>query len=126
MHQRREHPHSWRFMRRASRQAKPLALLRTMALAAFASGIFGGAHAHDAPSGWNYPFACCSGFDCRPVEARVISERPEGYVIGSTGEVVAYSDRRVRNSPDGEFHWCSVAGKSDGRTICLFVPPRAF
>ena len=53
-----------------------------MALAAFASGIFGGAHAHDAPSGWNYPFACCSGFDCRPVEARVISERPEGYVIG--------------------------------------------
>ncbi|MEX0409159.1 hypothetical protein ABGN05_26295 [Aquibium sp. LZ166] len=126
MHQLPENPHSWRFMRRTSRQAKSSPLLGAIALAAVASGIAGDVGAHEAPSGWDYPFACCSGFDCRPVEPRVISERPEGYVIGSTGEVVAYSDRRVRNSPDGEFHWCSVAGKSDGRTICLFVPPRAF
>ena len=54
---------------------------------------------------------------------KAISERPEGYVIKGTGEVVAYSDKRLKNSPDGEYHWCSVSGADDTRTICLFVPP---
>lgn len=78
------------------------------------------------PNGWSYPFSCCSGYDCREVSKKAISERPEGYVIMGTGEVLAYSDARVKNSPDGEFHWCSVAGSSSGRTICLFVPPRGY
>ena len=82
--------------------------------------------AHEAKSGWHYPAACCSDYDCREVTTRQISERPEGYVIATSGEVVPYTDRRVRQSPDGVFHWCSVAGKDDTRTICLFVPPRAF
>lgn len=83
-------------------------------------------HAHEAPSGWTYPYACCSNKDCRQVPASLISERPEGYVIKPTGEVVAYSDHRVRMSPDGVYHWCSVAGIDSSRTICLFVPPKAF
>jgi hypothetical protein len=88
--------------------------------------------AHDAlptsakPKGWSYPFACCSGIDCREVSAKSISERPEGYVIAGTGELVSYSDNRIKDSPDGEFHWCSIDGKADTRTICLFVPPRAY
>lgn len=82
--------------------------------------------AHEAKSGWRYPAVCCSDYDCREVAPRQISERPEGYVIATSGEVVPYTDRRVRQSPDGVFHWCSVAGKDDTRTICLFVPPRAF
>jgi hypothetical protein len=84
------------------------------------------AGAHDAPKGWTYPFACCSGYDCREIASKAISERPEGYVIQGTGEVVTYNDKRIRLSPDGEFHWCSVAGANDGRTICLFVPPRSY
>lgn len=84
------------------------------------------ARGHDAPTGWTYPFSCCSNYDCRAVPTRHVSERPEGYVINVTGEVVAYNDTRVRNSPDGEFHWCSVSGESNSRTICLFVPPRAY
>lgn len=84
------------------------------------------AYAHDAPSGWTYPLACCSGFDCRPVPADWIEERREGFRIVVTGEVIPMDDGRVRHSPDGEFHWCSVAGSDDGRTICLFVPPRGF
>lgn len=90
------------------------------------------ARAHDAiptaakPLGWQYPFACCSGIDCRQVSAKAISERPEGYVINKTGEVVAYTDSRIKNSPDGVYHWCSVSGSDDGRTICLFVPPKGF
>lgn len=81
---------------------------------------------HEAASGWSYPYACCSGIDCREVSAKAVSERPEGYVINGTGEVVAYDDGRVKNSPDGVYHWCSVAGADDSRTICLFVPPKSF
>lgn len=84
------------------------------------------AAAHDAPSGWTYPLACCSDFDCREVADADVVEGPQGYVIKVTGEVIPMTSRKVRNSPDGQFHWCSVAGKSDGRTICLFVPPRAY
>ncbi|WP_325439697.1 hypothetical protein [Pararhizobium sp.] len=82
--------------------------------------------AHDAPTGWKYPFSCCSGMDCRPVQTKAVSEKSAGYIIQNTGEVVPYEDTRVRQSPDGDFHWCSVAGAEDTRTICLFVPPRAF
>ena len=99
-----------------------------------AAGLFalsiGHAWSHDAkptaaePKGWKYPFSCCSGYDCREVSQAAIGERPEGYVIKGTGEVIAYSDGRLKDSPDGEFHWCSVAGANDSRTICLFVPPR--
>jgi hypothetical protein len=85
------------------------------------------AGAHQAPTGWTYPWACCSNLDCQEVDAKAISEKPQGYVIQSTGEVVAYGDKRVKNSPDGEYHWCAhSAGMDAGHTICLFVPPRGF
>jgi hypothetical protein len=107
-------------------------LILAFAAAALAAVMPGIAAAHDAkptaarPQGWSYPFACCSGYDCREVSSKQISERPEGYVIKGTGEVVAYSDGRLKDSPDGEYHWCSVAGLDDTRTICLFVPPRSY
>jgi len=82
--------------------------------------------AHQAKSGWTYPTACCSGIDCREVPDKAISERPEGYVIVGTGEVLPYKDARVRNSPDGEYHWCSIGGADDTKTVCLFVPPRSY
>ena len=98
-------------------------------------GLNGSAYPHEAlptaakPQGWSYPFSCCSGFDCREVTTGpqgTIREKPEGYVVARTGEVIPYSDPRIKDSPDGEFHWCSVAGADDSRTICLFVPPRSF
>jgi hypothetical protein len=82
--------------------------------------------AHEAPKGWDYPLSCCSNYDCRPVTNGAISERPEGYVMRN-GEVLAYNDKRIRRSPDGDYHWCSHnSGLDAGRTICLFVPPRGF
>jgi hypothetical protein len=60
------------------------------------------------------------------VSSKQISERPEGYQIRGTGEILAYSDKRLKDSPDGEYHWCSVAGANNTRTICLFVPPPSF
>ncbi|MER9130712.1 hypothetical protein [Mesorhizobium sp. M0768] len=96
--------------------------------------IFGSdvAFPHDAlptvakPQGWSYPFACCSGYDCREVPDADIVEGARGYEIRATGELIAMTDPKVRRSPDGKFHWCSVAGANDGKTICLFVPPRGF
>ena len=35
---------------------------------------------------------------------KFIGEKPEGYVIQSTGEVVGYRDKRVKGSPDGEYY----------------------
>ncbi|WP_428982271.1 hypothetical protein [Oricola nitratireducens] len=84
------------------------------------------ARAHEAPSGWMYPYECCSGYDCRPVSSKWIKESGGAFIIPTTGEAVPYSDKRIRTSPDGEFHWCSVAGSDDGKTICLFVPQRMF
>lgn len=113
---------------------KPVVAISLLGLAASAAyaglvlSIFTApAFPHDAPKGWSYPFSCCSGVDCRPVSSGrggIVVEKPEGYVISTTGELVRYADIRVRPSPDGDFHWCSVAGADDGRTICLFVPPR--
>lgn len=90
------------------------------------TGLANGARAHDAPTGWKYPYSCCSLLDCRPVSSKAISEKPEGYQIQSTGEMVGYQDTRLKESPDGEYHWCSVAGGEKSRTICLFVPPRSY
>jgi len=122
----------------ASTETRPGFILHKIATSVFPAAAatvlmtLAPASAHDAkptsakPQGWKYPFSCCSGFDCREVSAKQISEKPNGYVIEGTGEVVAYSDTRLKNSPDGEFHWCSVAGLDDSRTICLFVPPRSY
>jgi hypothetical protein len=92
-----------------------------------------GASAHEAeptaamPQGWSYPFACCANYDCRTTHKGEVLEKPNGYVIAGTGEVIPMTDKRVKDSPDGEFHWCAhQAGLDAGKTICLFVPPRSY
>jgi hypothetical protein len=106
--------------------SNPVCWLRLAAFSILCFAAAMPAGAHEAPTGWRYPYSCCSGYDCREVSSKVIGEGPEGYVIKGTGEVVSYSDARLKNSPDGEYHWCSVAGADDTRTICLFVPPHSF
>jgi hypothetical protein len=106
-----------------------LSLLTFCALAVFVAPAFG----HDArptstqPLGWSYPFSCCANYDCRTAAKGEVQERPEGYVITNTGEVVPMTDRRIKDSPDGQYHWCAhQAGLDAGKTICLFVPPHSF
>lgn len=84
------------------------------------------AAAHSAPSGWSYPYQCCSDQDCQPVHGAAVKEGPDGYVVEETGEVIGYRDSRLKPSPDGEFHLCLRPGNAHSRAICLFVPPRAF
>lgn len=82
------------------------------------------------PLGWSYPYSCCSGMDCREVDTATspvaVTETPEGYAFSTSDEVIPYNDPRIKESPDGLFHWCTVAGEDSSRTICLFVPPRGF
>lgn len=108
-------------------------LIAAMVGLAIGAATIGSSYAHDAPSGWTYPLACCSDYDCREVgdaytpDAKIrVFETAEGYRISSTDETIPYGSRKIRSSPDGMFHWCSVRGKDDSGTICLFVPPRAY
>lgn len=75
-----------------------------VAAAVLASAAF----AHEAPKGWNYPFSCCSGYDCREVKASAVEEQTTGYRVPS-GETVSYSDKRIKDSPDGV--WRSLDGR---------------
>ena len=86
------------------------------------------AFAHDAPSGWSYPIECCSTVDCREVPASAVKEVWNGYLItlSTKQEIVPYGSYKIKDSPDGAYHWCSQGGTNDGKTLCLFVPPRAF
>lgn len=103
-----------------------LAMLIAAAVCLFMALVTGSSDAHEAPSGWSYPFACCSTNDCRSVPADWVQEQPDGFRIVITGEELAYQDNRIRFSPDNEWHWCSIARANDSRTICLFVPPRSY
>lgn len=94
-------------------------VMAAMLLAAFP------AWPHEAPSGWTYPWACCSGMDCRPVSSARVKAGPGGYELPN-GETVPYSSGKIRPSPDGAFHWCTQGGKDDTPTICLFAPAQAF
>lgn len=97
-----------------------LAFLVVIMFAAFS-------RAHEAPTGWSYSLLCCSNKDCHEVEQGGVKEGPEGYTLAATGEVVAYGDKRLKDSPDGLFHACQQGGDFDnGRIICLYVPPRGF
>ena len=79
--------------------------------------------------GWNYPWACCSNQDCRKLDRKEIKETKIGYEVLPSKDVAAigYTDKRVKDSPDGDYHWCAhKAGIDAGNTICLFVPPKGF
>ncbi|HMM65277.1 MAG TPA: hypothetical protein PKD01_14175 [Mesorhizobium sp.] len=108
-------------------------LLRFLLTAATTVLVTGPVLAHDAtptpaqPLGWRYPFSCCADYDCRTASEGEVLERPGGYVIAGTGEVVPMTDGRIKDSPDGQYHWCAHrTGLDAGRTICLFVPPHSF
>jgi hypothetical protein len=78
------------------------------------------------PLGWQYGWECCNLMDCRQVAHAAVEESPQGYVIKATGEVIPYSSKKIKQSKDEFFHWCSKGGKPDAETICLYVPNRGF
>lgn len=93
------------------RKALVLALIAAPAPAALA---------HQAPSGWTYDAVCCSNRDCRPISASEVEATARGWRIKRTGAVVPFS--QARHSRDGAFHWCTVDGSDNGKTLCLYAP----
>jgi len=89
-------------------------------------GLHGVAYPHEAPTGWTFDSRCCGNGDCYPVETDAISERPDGYHIISTGEVIPYQSNKVLPSPDGLSYRCSTAGSVQGITYCIYVPGKSW
>lgn len=71
-----------------------------------------------------YPAYCCSGQDCYEITQEDVEFIGQGYFIKATGEY--FPRDTVPESPDGKFHRCSLGGRREGRTLCLFAPAPAF
>lgn len=71
-----------------------------------------------------YPAYCCSGQDCYEIGPDELEVVDRGYFVKATGEY--FPREGVPESPDGKFHRCSIGGKRDARTLCLFAPVPAF
>lgn len=72
-----------------------------------------------------YGWECCSGRDCKPVPAGDVKATAAGWKVVITGEVIAFSDRKIKESPDKNFHRCARSAdfSAKGATLCLYVPP---
>ncbi|RWM07180.1 MAG: hypothetical protein E5X80_24900 [Mesorhizobium sp.] len=98
---------------------QPLRLFPAIALAAFLSAP---AAAHQAPKGWQYDSSCCAGLDCYQAPTADVKETKYGYQL-STGEVIPYTDRRIKRSRDEFFHECKPGGDVNSQhSFCLYVP----
>ena len=71
-----------------------------------------------------YPAYCCSGQDCYEITEADVEVAGEGYFIKATGEY--FPRNAIPDSPDGKFHRCSIGGKREGRTLCIFAPAPTF
>jgi hypothetical protein len=78
------------------------------------------AQAHTSQSGWQYPWACCSNQDCRPVECDTLEDIGDGKVRDiENGQT--YEKSMVHSSGDHHCHVCTQLGKADGAPICAFT-----
>lgn len=82
--------------------------------------------AHVANSGFIYPQGCCGDKDCREIDSSMVKETKDGYRVLYTDEVISHSDERIKFSPDGVYHWCSINGLDTSRTVCLYVPLKGY
>lgn len=91
------------------------------------------AQAHDAiptatqPLGWTYDYSCCNTMDCSQAVDGLIKVTKEGYQVATTGEVIPWTDKRLKRSKDEFYHRCTPGGKADApRSLCLYVPDTGF
>lgn len=105
---------------------KSIATGLTLAVAAIlTSSPVARAWSHQARAGWAYDRICCGGHDCREIADDAVEAIRHfnglGWRIKATGEV--FADAEVRWSKDGHWHRCSVQGRDDTATACLYRPP---
>jgi hypothetical protein len=79
------------------------------------------------PLGWQYGWECCSMRDCKDLPKGEIKATPVGWKVESTGEVIPFGDKRIKQSKDERFHRCAKGGDfSLPTSICLYVPDMGF
>lgn len=92
-----------------------------LAVAGFAIAMFFAlivaSAAHDAPTGWTYPWECCSGHDCGEIAADRVKLVASGYLVDGK-HLVPHKD--VKKSPDGAFHACFP---TPDILRCFWAPP---
>lgn len=106
----------------------PVSITIAMLLAAAATET----RSHPAPSGWDYPFECCSGADCARIDAGAVRESRSGFVVTiAPGRhpmwpterreplVLEIPHPKTRQSPDGFWHLCI---NDAGELLCFFAP----
>lgn len=106
-------------------------LIRTeTALIVFVAALFicamTDAEGHESPTGWLFDPSCCSNRDCGEVPADWITEGANGITIVPTGELLSYADTRVKKSQDEHTYWCRPPGNPNPKTICVYLPAKAF
>ncbi|HEV7257796.1 MAG TPA: hypothetical protein VGN82_08440 [Bosea sp. (in: a-proteobacteria)] len=87
---------------------------------------------HEAPSGWDYPFECCSGADCAQLDPKAVKANASGFIVTVVpGQhpiwsrdrrhplVLEIAYRKARLSPDGKWHLCI---NDAGDLLCFFAP----
>lgn len=89
------------------------------------------AFAHQAPTGWAYPFECCSNKDCGEIPASAVVEGPNGFVVTILpGQHDMVKDAPVqylipygteKPSPDGLTHICLNPAL---KMLCFFTGNR--
>lgn len=90
------------------------------------------AHAHQAPSGFNYEPFCCNGDgksgDCQRISSKIVRPGDCGYIVtllpGDHGlvtrkHVFSIPQAETRESPDGAYHLCLFP--SENRVRCFLL-----
>lgn len=107
-------------------------LIASLAMVLFLAAGAMPAHAHEAPSGWDYPFYCCLDSDCAPIDAGAVREGGGGFIVTiAPGQHPMWSRERhapltldipydkAKPSPDGHWHLCI---DDAGDLLCFFAP----
>ena len=89
--------------------------------------------AHDAASGFQYPFQCCGGYDCSEIPSAFVKIDGEGYAITiPPGGHPQWSKDRTSDftahfkfddapaSPDGAYHLCILGYADPPRASCFW------
>ncbi len=76
------------------------------------------AAAHD-----RYPWDCCSGMDCAPVDKAVLLPDSAMMVTTKHGTTIVPATFPKRDSQDNRMHVCMRPADGGMKTICIFFPP---
>ena len=105
-----------------SKRTTRFAFLKPLAFAASAVLWWTLANAHS----W-YPYDCCAGDDCEPVDSMsplLKDGAPQWVITSKRGTVSVPRDFPMRESQDGRMHVCTEYNEwGDLMVKCIFAPP---